>query len=164
VATSLEASRVEAARPGRLQERLTFAGIPFRVATMLVVRTFEIWTHTDDIRRAIGRPVDAPDAPSLTLMSNLAVNALPLGLALSGRSVAQRTARIVLTGPGGGTWDQALAVGEVAGAPDVTLVLDVVDYCRLASRRIAPDEVAVDIEGDAALGRHVLVGAGVFSA
>jgi hypothetical protein len=43
-------------------------------------------------------------------------------------------------------------------------VLDVVDYCRLAARRLTPDDVTVTVEGDAALARQVLVGAGVFSA
>jgi hypothetical protein len=70
----------------------------------------------------------------------------------------------VLTGPGGGTWDQALGWGETAGLPDATLVLDVVDYCRLAARRVGPDEVAVTVEGDEALARRILAGAGVFSA
>jgi hypothetical protein len=89
---------------------------------------------------------------------------MPFGLAVGGAQVAGRTARIVLTGPGGGTWDQPLGLGETAGEPDTTLVLDVVDYCRLAARRLTPDDVTVTVEGDAALARQVLVGAGVFSA
>ena len=147
-----------------LRRPMRFHFLHTSLSTILVTRVFEMWTHEEDICRATGRSLPTPDPARLRRMSRIAVPSMPFGLAFSGVPVSGRTARIVLTGPGGGTWDQALAVGEVAGAPDVTLVLDVVDYCRLASRRIAPDEVAVDIEGDAALGRHVLVGAGVFSA
>jgi uncharacterized protein (TIGR03083 family) len=164
VAASVAAAREEAARPGRLRERLTFAGLPFRVSTLMVVRSFEVWTHTDDIRRAVGRPVRAPDGSSLTLMSDLAVNALPLGLAVSGRPAAHRTARIVLTGPGGGSWSQSLGIGDPPGRPEVIVVADVVDFCRLAAKRLPAAELVCHIEGDEQLAADVLVGAAVFAA
>ena len=75
---------------------------------------------------------------------------------MGGVDAAGRTARIVLTGPGGGTWDTALGLGETPGEPDATLVLDVVDYCRLAARRLAPDEVRFTAEGDEVLARQML--------
>ena len=134
------------------------------LSTVLIVRVFEIWTHDEDIRKATGRTVVAPDAERLRRMSRVAVPSMPLGLTLDGAPVAGRTARIVLTGPGGGTWDQALALGEAPGEPETTLVLDVVDYCRLAACRLSADDVAVTVEGDPDLARQVLAGAGVFSA
>jgi uncharacterized protein (TIGR03083 family) len=134
------------------------------LSTILITRVFEIWTHEEDIRRATGRALAAPDPARLRRMSRIAVPSIPLGLAMAGDPAPGRTARIVLTGPGGGTWDQALGWGETAGLPDATLVLDVVDYCRLAARRVGPDEVAVTVEGDEALARRILAGAGVFSA
>ena len=97
-------------------------------------------------------------------MSRIAVPSIPLGLAMAGAPAPGRTARIVLTGHGGGTWDQALGWGETAGVPDATVVLDVVDYCRLAARRLEPAAIAVSVEGDEALARQILAGAGVFSA
>jgi hypothetical protein len=97
-------------------------------------------------------------------MSRVAVPSMPFGLAVGNLTAPGHTARIVLTGSGGGTWDQPLSLGEVAGPPDTTLVLDVVDYCRLAARRLHPDDVAVAVEGDAELAQRVLAGAGVFSA
>jgi hypothetical protein len=72
--------------------------------------------------------------------------------------------RVVLTGAGGGTWDQALDLGAPPGHADATLVVDVVDYCRLAARRVTPSQLVAVIEGDHELARRVLVGAGVFSA
>ena len=53
-------------------------------------------------------------------------------------------ARIVLTGPGGGTFDLDGPGTERA----VTLVADVVDYCRTAARRIDIDDLPAIIEGD----------------
>jgi uncharacterized protein (TIGR03083 family) len=147
-----------------VREPFHFHHLDMTLSTVLIARVFEIWTHDEDIRRATGRVVVAPDAERLRRMSRVAVPSMPFGLAVGGARVAGRTARIVLTGPGGGTWDQPLGLGETAGEPDTTLVLDVVDYCRLAARRLTPDDVTVTVEGDAALARQVLVGAGVFSA
>ena len=96
---------------------------------------FEVWTHDEDIRRATGRPAAPPDAARLRRMSRIAVPSLPFGLVMSGMDGAGRTVRIVLTGAGGGTWDRALGLGELAGEPEATIVLDIVDYCRLAAKR-----------------------------
>ena len=118
------------------------------LSTVLITRVFEIWTHDEDIRRATGRAASAPDPARLRRMSRIAVPSIPFGLAMAGAPAPGRTARIVLTGQGGGTWDQALGWGETAGIPDATVVLDVVDYCRLAARRLEPSEIAVSVEGD----------------
>ena len=134
------------------------------LSTVLITRVFEVWTHDEDIRRATGRAASAPDAARLRRMSRIAVPSIPLGLAMAGAPAPGRTARIVLTGQGGGTWDQALGWGETAGVPDATVVLDVVDYCRLAARRLEPAAIAVSVEGDEVLARQILAGAGVFSA
>ena len=134
------------------------------LSTVLITRVFEIWTHDEDIRRATGRPLVAPEAARLRRMSRVAVPSMPFGLAMGGIEAAGRTARIVLTGPGGGTWDQALGLGEPPGEPAATVVLNVVDYCRLAAQRLTPDDVECAVEGDQRLARDVLIGAGVFSA
>jgi uncharacterized protein (TIGR03083 family) len=134
------------------------------LSTVLITRVFEVWTHDEDIRRATGRPAVPPDAARLRRMSRIAVPSLPFGLALSGIDGAGRTVRIVLTGAGGGTWDQALGLGEAAGEPEATIVVDIVDYCRLAAKRRGPGDVDAVIEGDSDLAERVLVGAGVFSA
>ena len=82
-------------------------------------------------------------------MSRIAVPSLPFGMAMGGLEGGGRTVRIVLTGPGGGTWDQALELGEAPGDPEATVVLDVVDYCRLAARRVdAPISSHAVIDGD----------------
>jgi uncharacterized protein (TIGR03083 family) len=148
----------------RLDDRVSFHGLDLSIRSFLGVRTFEVWTHTDDVRRALGRPLDDPDPVRLRFMSTLAVNALPLGLAMSGIDDTGRTVRILLTGAGGGEWLQALTLEAEPGPPDATLVADVVDFCRLAAQRLTPDDLPHTAEGDREVVRDVLVGAQVFAA
>ena len=131
---------------------------------LLVVRTFELWTHGDDIRRAVGRDPDLLDEARLSLMVDELMRVLPLGLALSDCARPGRTARIELTGPGGGRFDVPLAPGEPAGDPDIILKATAIDLCRVASNRLAPEEFAVMVDGDARLLDPVLVGAAAFAA
>lgn len=147
-----------------LTTRVTLHGLDLSVRSMIGTRIFEVWTHADDIRRAIGRAVEAPATDRLRLMSNLAVRALPLGLLLAGIDDSGRTVRMVLTGAGGGEWLQPLTVGAEPGEPDATFVADVVDFCRLAAQRLGPDEITHRVEGDPSVGRDVLLGAQVFAA
>lgn len=147
-----------------LDERVRFHHLDLSLRSMIGVRLFEVWTHTEDIRRATGRELVAPSPARLTVMSNLAVGALPLGLLLAGIDDPGRTVRVVLTGEGGGEWVQALALGAAPGAPEATLEADVVDFCRLAAQRLAPAELAHRVTGDEGAVRDVLVGAGVFAA
>jgi hypothetical protein len=74
------------------------------------------------------------------------------------------TARIVLTGRGGGVWNQPLLLGLEPGAPSVTIVADALDFCRLAAQRIAPHDLLVEVDGPMELAMAVLRGASVFAA
>ncbi len=161
---ALAAVERAAGRGRGLDQPMTFHLLPLRLRAFLVVRVFEVWTHTDDIRRAIGEALPAPDGPRLRLMSETAVGALPLGMAIAGREHPGRSARLVLTGPGGGAWSPSLGPGEPVGEPAALIVADVVDFCRLAARRLGADELPCVIEGDAALAADVLVGAAIFAA
>jgi hypothetical protein len=131
---------------------------------LLVVRTFELWTHDDDIRRATGHPANSLDDARLSLMVGELMRVLPFGLALSGCAQAGRTARIVLTGPGGGSFDVALSPGDDPAGPDVEIRAAAIDLCRLAANRLPRDELEVRIKGEAHLAECVLVGATAFAA
>ena len=94
-------------------------------------------------------------------MSRVAVPSLPFGMAMSGIDAAGRTARIVLTGPGGGTWDQALDLGGTAGRARGDR--------RGRRRRLLPaggpsrrpgTTCMPSVEGDRELAHQILVGAG----
>ena len=69
------------------------------VQGMLIIRTFELWTHDDDIRRAVGLPANLLDDARLGLMSSTRLG-LPFGMARAGTTRPGRTVRIDLTGPG----------------------------------------------------------------
>jgi len=145
--------------PAILEQIVTLHGFALPVGSMLVVRSFEMWIHDEDIRRATGRPLAAPDASRLTLMTHLAVAALPRALSLAGREQPGRTARIVLTGPGGGTWQTALDGAGTVASPDVRIVADATAFCRLVGNRLEPTAVGAIIAGDETLGLDLLVGA-----
>jgi uncharacterized protein (TIGR03083 family) len=147
-----------------LRTRMKFHLLETRLSTILVVRVFELWTHTEDVCRAMNRRAPSLDAGRLHLMTNAAVAAIPLGMLLAGIDGGRRTARIVLTGHGGGAWNQSLQFRGEAGEPDVTIVADAIDFCRLAAQRIAPGDLDADVEGSIDLAVDVLRGASVFAA
>lgn len=147
-----------------LDERVRLHELDLSLRSLLGVRVFEVWTHTEDIRRATGRDLVAPAPGHLAFMANLAVGALPVGLLLAGIDDPGRTVRVVLTGDGGGEWLQPLTLGAEPDAPDATLEADVVDFCRLAAQRLAPAELTRRVTGDESVVRDVLVGAAVFAA
>jgi hypothetical protein len=52
---------------------------------------------------------------------------------------------------------------DYVGTPDVMITADVVDFCRLAARRIAPSDLDASIEGDHVLADLVLTAASAFA-
>jgi uncharacterized protein (TIGR03083 family) len=149
--------------PTRLGDVVHLHGLHLPLGSLLVVRTFELWTHEEDIRRATGRPLQAPDAASLRLMTQLAVAMLPAGMRRAGRPGDGRWARIVLTGPGGGTWQAPLGAipdgPRLEGPVDVRIVVDAADFCRLVANRMDPGAIATVVTGDDALARDCFIGA-----
>ena len=126
----------------------------------IVLRAFETWIHTDDLRRLAGLPSQAPDASHLALMSDLAGRTLSMALGLVQRTREDKTARLVLTGAGGGEWLVAMdGSGMSSESPDVTLTADVVDWCMLVGDRIAPDAISHTVDGDARLAEDLLAAA-----
>jgi hypothetical protein len=49
------------------------------------------------------------------------------------------------------------------GEPDFLLVADAVDLCRLAARRLRPEDLAATVEGDRPLAEEVLAGLDAFA-
>lgn len=113
---------------------------PLDLAALLVVRSFELWTHADDLRRASGIPMAAPSPAALRAMSSASVRALPLLASVVAGRDRLRGVRVVLTGDGGGTHDLG------ADERTTTVVADVVDYCRLVARRAEPS--VLEVHGD----------------
>lgn len=141
-----------------LDRAVAFHRYPFTVASVLIARAFETWTHADDIRRAVRRAVEAPSAGDLRTMSQLSVTSLPSILPLVDPAIDFGGARVVLTGDGGGTFD----LGDPQRR-DAVVVADVVDYCRHAARRLSIDDLAPTIEGDEVTARRLLAASRVFA-
>jgi uncharacterized protein (TIGR03083 family) len=155
---------LEASGGALLERRIDLYGISTSARTALVARMFELWTHADDVRRALGRPLVDPDPERLAVMSDVASRSLPTGMTIFGRPRPGQSARVVLLGPGGGTWTVPLALDEDGGPTAVTVVADVVDFCRVAAMRLAPEDLEHDVEGDPELAGDVLRAVAIFAA
>jgi uncharacterized protein (TIGR03083 family) len=136
----------------------------YALSSVLTVRAFETWTHHDDIVSALGRDEDTIDAPVLRTMAELAVQSLPVAMSVKGYAYPGRTARIVMTGPGGGDWTFAVTGSETAGPiPHVVLRVPAIEFCRRFADRLAVDEVPCEIEGDRELARALVDAAPAFA-
>jgi hypothetical protein len=89
--------------------------------------------------------------------------AVPVALSLRGTPAPGRSARFVLTGASGGSYSVPLAPGDDVGVPDFVLVADAVDVCRVAARRLRPDELEHIVDGDRGLADLVLAGLDAFA-
>jgi len=138
-------------------------GIPAPADLALVFRTFEIWAHMEDVCAAVGRPLPRLDGPRMGLMAATLVGVLPLFFSEPDESQRGRVARIVLLGPGGGVADLALDPTAAGTAASARLVTDVVDFCRIASRRLPIDALQRHTTGDIRLLDPVLAAAAAFA-
>lgn len=133
-------------------------GVQLPLHAFLIGRAFELWTHENDIRVATGLRATVPEPAALALMTRLATGLLPFAATASGHCQRARL-HLVLTGPGGGTWD--IAVGD-QGPPEpagVSIVADAVRFCRLVANRAAPAGIGAHITGDHAAAAGILAAA-----
>jgi len=120
-------------------------GMRLPLGMLLVVRAFELWTHDNDIRQAAGLPPSVPDASTLSLMTQAATSLLPHAAARRGLREST-SVHLVLTGPGGGTWD--IPIGSSSPAARVGIVTDAVGFCWLVANRATPEGLDLHITGD----------------
>jgi uncharacterized protein (TIGR03083 family) len=64
-------------RPMDVRTRVAVHGLRLPVSALLVVRAFELWTHENDIRQAVGWAPSVPDPSTLRLMTDLTARLLP---------------------------------------------------------------------------------------
>jgi uncharacterized protein (TIGR03083 family) len=159
---AVDATLADVAGEGDVDRVVALHRVRLPLGALLVVRAFELWTHENDIRRAVGLAATVPDPATLQLMTRLAVRMLPHGVARVADGAVPVDLHLVLTGPGGGTWDVALGdrADDVPGeVPEVAIVADAVGFCRLVADRIAPDELAPHLRGAVEHAPRVLAGA-----
>jgi uncharacterized protein (TIGR03083 family) len=123
-------------------------GMRLTLGALLVVRAFELWTHENDIRRAVNLPESVPDVATLRLMTDLAARVLPAAATRTGLA-GPVDVHLVLTGEGGGTWDLAVGNGPAGDGPaSLSIVTDAVGFCRLVANRTTPADLELHITGD----------------
>jgi uncharacterized protein (TIGR03083 family) len=155
---SVDANCAWAAEPG--DGTANWRGLDLDRDDAIIVRAFETWIHTDDLRRVVGLGGRPPGAPHLSLMSDLAGRTLSMALVLVERARPGKTARLVLTGDGGGEWLVAMdGSGPGSGEPDVTLSANVVDWCMLVGDRVSPTTIDHTVDGDRGLADDLLAAA-----
>ena len=159
---SVSQAVVELAPTVPSNQPLQLFDLPATVEGTMVIRTFEEWTHTDDVLRAVGRAPGGLDSTRARMMSAYLVAALPVALALSDPAPTDVSVRFVLTGPGGGTYDQVFGA-PADPTPSTFVVTDVVSLCRFAANRLHRCELVTDIDGNAAFAERVLAVAGAFA-
>ncbi len=94
---------------------------------------------------------------TLGLMTRLTARLLPHGAARTGLNEPVNV-RLVLTGPGGGTWD--ITVGE--GPPDpvsIRIIADAAGFCRLVANRVTPADLDLYVTGDPGRAAGILAAA-----
>jgi uncharacterized protein (TIGR03083 family) len=117
----------------------------------LVQRAFETWTHADDVRGLLNLPSRPPPDDHVRLIAEMGIRLLPTALAAVAAGAETWAVRLILQGPGGGTWD----LGS-AGGPPVTITADAVEFCRLMAGRRVPEEFGAAVDGDRERARTVL--------
>lgn len=146
--------RVSAGSEVLLGVEVSLAGVrparaPLRQA--MIQRTFETWTHADDIRAATGRARAEPRPEHVHMIAEFGLALLPRAMKGPRRDVS---ATVVLTGPGGGTW--TIPLSPTSGHVAVLISADAVGFCRLLGNRLPPGSFPYAAEGDPILARDMI--------
>ena len=143
-------------------DALGFFG-PTKRRNQLTIRVFDLWSHDQDMRRALGDPGDL-DGPAAAHSRELMVRGAARRVQERLQPAAGTSVLVDITGPGGArhgmTFDgqKGRGLSDLPGEPTVALRLDLSTLTVLACGR-ADDPNArdrVEIGGDVALGRRML--------
>jgi uncharacterized protein (TIGR03084 family) len=123
--------------------RLPWFGPAMSAASSLTARIMETWAHTQDIADALGVTREPTDR--LRHVAHIGIGARAFSYAVHRRAMPAAEIRIELTGPGGTswTWGPADAENRVTGPA--------LDFCLLVTQRRHRDDLALVIEGPAAI-------------
>ncbi|MDT0342257.1 maleylpyruvate isomerase family mycothiol-dependent enzyme [Streptomyces litchfieldiae] len=134
------------------------------LADFLDVRVFDIWTHEQDIRRALRRP-GGLDSPAAHIARDVLLERLPKVIAEDAGAPKKSAVVFDVSGPveflrtvrvdenGNGTVDSSPSLG-----PIVTFTTDWETFSRLVGGRVRAKKVAdkLKVEGEAALADRIL--------
>lgn len=123
------------ADPGR---PVAWAAAPLKPRTLATTRLSEHWIHAQDIAEPL--QADYPDSDRLWHIARLAHRTVPYSYARAGRDDPP-SVRLELASPGGQRW----TFGDADA--DVTVRGTASAFCRVAGRRLAPEEAGLEGEG-----------------
>ncbi|HMI27630.1 MAG TPA: TIGR03084 family metal-binding protein [Streptosporangiaceae bacterium] len=123
--------------------RLPWFGPPMSAASSLTARIMETWAHTQDIADALGVTREPTDR--LRHVAHIGVGARAFSYAVHGKTLPQTPVRVELTGPEGAawTWGPDEADNRISGPA--------LDFCLLVTQRRHRNDLALSIEGPAAI-------------
>jgi len=147
---------VAAASADLLTTRIDYGGARWRIEQVLLARAFETWIHTEDIRGALGMPAVPPAPEHIDQIVDAAMPVIERMMAASRFSHPDRAARLELYGVSGGEWTLRLGPGLPPATPDVTLRLDMLEFCYLFGGRRDPAGIHYDVSGDRRLAADLL--------
>ena len=140
---------------------------PDLAATVLLLRTFDVWTHEQDIRGALGRPGDL-DSRAASVFVSLVMLQLPRLIAKGAGITPGQTVIINVTGPTVACHGVKVVMDEQgrprghempAGPPPegaTTITLSTEAFTRRAAGRRSVSDTAYSVVGDDAIARRVL--------
>lgn len=137
----------------------TPAGVEWTWDVALRNRVIDLWSHEQDIRRAVGLPGGLDTLGAQVTVGTFAA-ALPYVLGRRAGAPAGSVVRWVVTGPV--PLDSAIGVGDDGRArrtdadPTATVRMDTEAFAILGAGRRGPDGVEVEIDGDRELAERVL--------
>ncbi len=137
-----------------------FGGVPWDWETLLRNRPLDIWMHEQDVRRAVGRPGNL-DTPQAQHTADYLIESFGYVLAKKAGAAAGTTAVLVVEGSAPAAFTvndigRGEPLADVPADPDVTLRMDRGTFIVLAGGRRPAEPGAVSVEGDEALGRHIV--------
>lgn len=137
----------------------TPAGVEWPWELALRNRAIDLWTHEQDIRRAVGIP-GGLDSLGAQITTATFAAALPYILGRRAKAPIGSVVRWVVTGPV--PVDATIAIGDDGRArpshvpAGTTLRMDTEAFTILGAGRRGPDGVTVEVEGDQELAARVL--------
>jgi len=136
-------------------------GSPVPLARFLPIRVLDVWTHGQDVRRALGVEPQT-SGPATEVARDQTMSLLPIFATDRAGVPAGTSYAIDAPGPLGG--QVTVVVGEDGPKPadgvadDTTVTLRMTDatLMLLACGRLSPDDADVEVVGDEDLGRRLL--------
>jgi uncharacterized protein (TIGR03083 family) len=145
---------------GSARPEVIFGGVGWSWEQLLRNRPLDVWMHEQDVRRAVGRP-GGLDSPAAQHTADYLLESL--GLVLAKRAGAPAGSTLVAEVEGSepvafvvNADGRGVRLDHLPAEPTVRLAMSRETFVVLAGGRCGPDDVSVEVAGDADLAARVL--------